>query len=108
MRSHCLLIFAALIAVSSPARAAKFTAKAEEGRITVYSTSTKPEHCNVVAKFTYLENNKREEGWTACGNSGDVVTEPGKNVEVCRFEDPRIVAPMITEVAVKGCADKKK
>lgn len=99
MRKSCLMIFSVALLAAPHAMAAKFSAKADEGVVIVYSTSTKAEHCRVMANFTYLENGKREEGWTSCG---DVITKPGKDIEVCRFEDPRVVAPLITSIIAEG------
>ncbi len=102
MRKLRIFLFSAVLFAAPHAMAAKFTAQGEEGKVTVYSTTTKAEKCKVMATFTYLEKNKREEGWTSCG---EIVTKPGKDMLVCTFEDERVVAPLITGVVVEGCSN---
>ena len=98
-----ILLFGLLVA--SNAEAATFTAKAEGDTITIYSTSTKPEYCGAVVKFTYLSEGQRKEGWTSCGK---ITTKPGKNVEACHFTNPQIVAPLIKGDVDVECPPKKR
>jgi hypothetical protein len=97
------LLFA-LLATSS-ARAVTFTAKAEDGTVTIYSTTTKPEVCEPWVRFTYLEEGQRKDGFTSCGRHE---IKPGKNAEVCHFSNPRIVAPLLKGDVIPDCASTPK
>ena len=94
MNRRFFTLFAALVLIpASGALAATFTAKAEEGVITVFSTSKKAELCSARVNFTYLENGERKSGFTS---KAYFKTTPGKHVKEWEFRNPGIVAPLLT------------
>jgi hypothetical protein len=103
MRTTLCLAFALGFIAASNAHAATFTAKAEDGSVTIYSTAKKPEYCGVYVRFTYLSDGQRKDGFTSCGKT---TVKPGKNVELCRFSNPQIVAPLLKGDVISECPPK--
>lgn len=95
-----------LLAASS-AHAVTFTAKAEDGTVTIYSTKTdtKPAYCDPWVKFTFLQDGQRKDGFTSCGRHE---IKPGKNMEVCHFSNPQIVAPLLKGDVTPDCSSTPK
>jgi len=104
IRPRFLLVLPALLVTAFPACAAKFRGIADpaHNRVALLSSSKTAEKCWGGVNFTYFDTakGKRDNGWTDCGK---FITKPGKDVEVCGFSDPRLVAPEIKGDPVVGC-----
>ncbi len=101
-----LAIATILAACATPSHAEppKLTPKIDGDAVVLLTTSDKPVRCEAVVRFTYFDKitNKRESGWTSFGY---FTTKPGKNVEVNRFSDSTMSAPIIDGDVVGGCND---
>ena len=91
------VLLAAILCPISSAVGATFTAEAQEGDVSIYSTATKPEKCKAVAIFTYFDPKlvSREYGWTSCG---DHAVLAGEKIKVCGLNRPDLIAPIVDEV----------
>jgi hypothetical protein len=94
MKSYlCVLPAAALnVFVSTNVSAETFTAETGPNNFTVYNTSDKPRFCQVVVKFTFLREGKRENGETLCTKK---LIPAGERVEVCAFSHPKMIEPIL-------------
>jgi hypothetical protein len=95
-RSSFGVFLLALVVAPLGAHAATITAKASEGVIIVYSTSKKPELCEARVNFTVLKKDgTRENDFTS---NQSFTVKPGRNIEVWRFENPAVVAPLVGDI----------
>lgn len=102
LRIHLPVIVLAMLYTTASAMAATITAKAEDHTITVFSTSDKPERCSANVHFTYLQDGKREPGFTS---KEFFTTVPGKDVKVWDFTNPALIAPIIDGAVDAHCGD---
>jgi hypothetical protein len=75
-------------------------AKAEGNSVAIFSSTDKALPCEANIKFTYLDHGERKNGWTSCGY---FTSKPGKDVEVCRFTNPALIAPVLDGGVIGGC-----
>ena len=94
MKSYLRLLPAAALSVfvSTNISAETLTAETGPNNFTVYNTSDKPRSCQVVVKFTFLREGKRENGDTVCLKK---LIPAGERVEVCAFSHPQMVEPIL-------------
>lgn len=95
-----------LLASCSRAEGPTFESEAGEGFLTVYSTSDKPYHCEIMVKFTFVDPaGVRKPGERICF----AVDRPaGERINVCDAKHPMFVQPVVESVEARNCVEPGK
>lgn len=104
---YALAAFAAAalgISAAAVANAATFVAEVKGDTVTVYSTSTKKEACQLKNTFSFVVEGKRFTTTQTC----NVEVDPGTHLEVCKVTASEINQAKIEKpVDVLACTDRK-